>query len=290
MKIEGPKLYDVNTESNYATTKDIETKLANYATTEYVNNAIQNVSSGSIDESKFVKQATVISGSESSIPTITHEYYFMYRGHDGFRSTLLQRFHFNNPTLTRVAIGDRYQRDKKGYINPNDPIPKENRVKFEFCNDIWVDGNIKCSGVVSNSSTTILHQCPIEGNIKDFSIGCPIFQTGKVFKNNGDYTFSETTMKDSSDCIPSVKILGTWREFIGICTEVDTEHNLIRFASHGDYLFRVDDEKLYQVGDELLYNGIIVGEDVTITAKIRRMTVGIITGIIGEGLVAVFKS
>ena len=141
-----------------------------------------------------------------------------------------------------------------------------------------------------NSSQTINHQTKIEGNIKDFSIGCPVFQTGKVFKNNGDYTFSETTVKDSSDCIPSVKILGTWKEFIGICTEVDIEHNLIRFASHGDYLFRVDDERLYKVGDELLYNGIIVDEDVTITSKIRRMTVGIVTGIIGEGLVAVFKS
>ena len=45
-----------------------------------------------------------------------------------------------------------------------------------------------------------------------------------------------------------------------------------------------------KVGDELLYNGIIVDEDVTITSKIRRMTVGIVTGIIGDGLVAVFKS
>ena len=118
----------------------------------------------------------------------------------------------------------------------------------------------------------------------------PSFSNGTVFKNNHDFTFSETTVNDSMDCIPSVKILGTWREFIGICTEVDIEHNLIRFASHGDYLFRVDDERLYQIGDELLYNGIIVGEDVTITAKIRRMTVGIVTGIIGDGLVAVFKS
>ena len=50
------------------------------------------------------------------------------------------------------------------------------------------------------------------------------------------------------------------------------------------------DERLYKVGDELLYNGIIVDEDVTITAKIRRMTVGIVTAIIGNGLVAVFRN
>ena len=55
-------------------------------------------------------------------------------------------------------------------------------------------------------------------------------------------------------------------------------------------VFRVDDERLYKVGDELLYNGIIVDEDVTITAKIRRMTVGIVTAIIGNGLVAVFRN
>ena len=41
--------------SNYATTIDIENKLSNYATTEYVDSAIQNVSGGSIDESKFVQ-------------------------------------------------------------------------------------------------------------------------------------------------------------------------------------------------------------------------------------------
>ena len=45
------------------------------------------------------------------------------------------------------------------------------------------------------------------------------------------------------DCILSVKIVGTWCEFIGSCTEVDIVHNLIKFASHGDYLFRVNDEK-----------------------------------------------
>ena len=37
-------------------------------------------------------------------------------------------------------------------------------------------------------------------------------------------------MKDSRDCIPSVKIMGTWREFIGICSEIDIKYNIIRFA------------------------------------------------------------
>ena len=74
VKIEGSKLYDVNTESNYATTKDIETELANYATTEYVNSAIQNVSSGSIDESKFVKQPKILNADVLEDPAITYKY------------------------------------------------------------------------------------------------------------------------------------------------------------------------------------------------------------------------
>ena len=142
VKIEGSKLYDVNTESNYATTKDIETELANYATTEYVNSAIQNVSSGSIDESKFVKQPKILNADVLEDPAITYESDYMYQGHEGICNILLHRYHFKDPGSSLVAFGDRIQRDENGYIGPAIyPIPKENRPVFEFCNNVWVDGN-----------------------------------------------------------------------------------------------------------------------------------------------------
>ena len=66
-----------------------------------------------------------------------------------------------------VAFGDRFQHNEEGYTTTNNMAPKENRPTFEFCNDVWVDGKVISNSVENNSTTTIFHQYPIEGNIKD---------------------------------------------------------------------------------------------------------------------------
>ena len=78
-----------------------------------------------------------------------------------------------------------------------------------------------------------------------------LFMTGNLFKysNNG---WKEIISTDTADCICSVKSTGSWKEFVDIIIEIGTENNCIAFATHGGYLFNVDDSSQYQVGDIVL--------------------------------------
>ena len=138
-------------------------------------------------------------------------------------------------------------------------------------------------------STTITHYAPIEGNINDFIVGNPVFITGKVYKYKNK-VWLPSTEYDSIDCICSVKTSGKWSDYIGICVSKDVPNNSITFASHGDYLFNVDNADLYVCGDQILYDGMILRDDTPITSRIQRMTVGIVTSKINSTTLAVFKS
>ena len=63
----------------------------------------------------------------------------------------------------------------------------------------------------------------------------------------------------------------------------------ITFASHGDFMFNVDDSSSYEVGDVVLYDGRILDENVTLTLKLQKSIVGTISGIIDENTVAIFS-
>ena len=141
------------------------------------------------------------------------------------------------------------------------------------------------------SNTTITHYCPIEGNIDDFVVGAPVYLTGKVYKY--DKEFVPSTSNDTIDCICSVKTNGTWKEYVGICTSIDTKNNCLTFASGGDYMVKVTDSSCYNIGDQVFIDDdnklkILAGAT-AITAKIQRMTIGIVTGIIDKNILAVFK-
>ncbi|KAK8877918.1 hypothetical protein M9Y10_004681 [Tritrichomonas musculus] len=115
---------------------------------------------------------------------------------------------------------------------------------------------------LSNGSNTITHYCPIEESINSI--------------NN------------------FVKTIGTWREYIGICVKIDVQKKCIKFANLGDYMIKVDDSSCYGIGDEVFIDNednklkILAGQT-AITSKIRRMTVGIVTAIIDDKTLAVFK-
>ena len=51
-----------------------------------------------------------------------------------------------------------------------------------------------------------------------------------------------------------------------------------------------DDTSKYKIGDTVLYDGSIIDDDVPITNKIIKSTIGSITGIINEHYVSDFKS
>ena len=162
-----------------------------------------------------------------------------------------------------------------------------------------IGGNLSVSGTITGTianSNTITHYAPIEtsvNSISDFIVGAPVYLTGNVYKRKND-TWEESTAEDTTDCICSVKTQGTWKEYIGICTKIDTKNNSVTFASHGDYLVRVTDSSCYCTGDEVFIDDdnklkILAGAT-AVTAKIRRMTVGIITSIINTNMLAVFKA
>ena len=89
---------------------------------------------------------------------------------------------------------------------------------------LLVDKIVKQSNTQSN--TTITHYTPIEAGerIDDYEVGKPVFLSGHVYKY-ADGQWLSSTVNDSTDCISSVKINGTWKEYIGIITSIETKNN-----------------------------------------------------------------
>lgn len=165
-------------------------------------------------------------------------------------------------------------------------------------------GYLSSSGSGDKINTTITHNAPIVESLNNYEIGSPVFMSGHVYRY-GEGTYVEETT--STDCISSVKSTGTYKEFLGIVVnkhksgdkvtigdvvkyDVEINQETVDFATHGDYYFRVDDSSKYKIGDTVLYDGSIIDDDVPITNKIIKSTIGSITGIINEHYVSVFKS
>ena len=173
-----------------------------------------------------------------------------------------------------------------------------------YWNKIYLCYFENCDDDINQLNTTITHNAPLEECLDNFELGCPVFMSGEVYNlKNGNYTKETNTI----DCIPSVKSTGTYKEFLGIVVnkhksgdkvkigdvmkkDVIINQDTIDFATHGDYYFRVDDSSKYKIGDTVLYDGSIVDDDVPISNKIIKSTIGSITGIINEHYVSVFKS
>ena len=139
----------------------------------------------------------------------------------------------------------------------------------------------------STSNTTITHYAPIEGDIT-FKIGSPVFFSGKVYKQNNE-KWELSTTSDRTDCICSVINVGNHKTFAGVVVSIDESKNSLTFASHGDFMFNVEDTNLYEVGDVILYDGRILEDDLTITSALLQSVVGKITAILDEHTLAIFK-
>jgi hypothetical protein len=145
-------------------------------------------------------------------------------------------------------------------------------------------------------NTTVTHNAPLGHgmNINDFEIGAPVFMTGSVFKFNDIKRIYETTT-NVIDCIPSVKNTGGPREYLGICCGKikrgemkNIGQDTVEFASHGDVYFKVEDSSGYEIGDVVLIDKTILGEDIVVTGLIRRMIVGKVTARIDKNTLALF--
>ena len=104
----------------------------------------------------------------------------------------------------------------------------------------------------------------------------------KVYKYVNNKEWIESTEFDSTDCICSVKAEGTYKEFVGVVTSFDPDELSLTFATHGDFLFRVDDSDIYEIGDMVLYDGKILNEEYIPSSKILRSIVGVVSGKVGK--------
>lgn len=138
------------------------------------------------------------------------------------------------------------------------------------------------------ASQTITHEAPYVGEADEYSIGDPVFASGRVCRY--DMTTNEwTTETAATDCICEVKPEGTVGEYMGICVGFNENTKSLIFATHGDYYFNVADSSKYKIGDIILLDGSVLKDDMALTGKVMKMIVGKITGKINKTTVAVLK-
>jgi hypothetical protein len=184
-------------------------------------------------------------------------------------------------------------------------------------NMFWDYGKTKYYYINHSSASgavnfTILHNCPLEEEISNYKIGKPVFNSGNTYKLsfnklNNYYEYVKSSIIDYEDCIPSVKSTGNSNEFLGIITaiynsmdalknEINTLKSDIKivdetisFATHGDYIFKCADTSIYKIGDSIDYNGIIIDTNTPLTISIVNSCIGIITSILNNETLTIFK-
>ena len=184
--------------------------------------------------------------------------------------------------------------------NAND---KEEYLRL-YWNNIYLCYFKNCDDDINLLNTTITHNAPLEESLDNYVIGKPVFISGNVYKlKEGKYV----DRTDTTDCIPSVKTEGKYKEYLGIVVakhkagetvtvgdvvkhDVIIGQDTIDFATHGDFYLKVNDSWPYQVGDTVLYNGDIVNDEGPMTNKIQRMIAGVVTAIVDPGTLAIFKA
>ena len=160
---------------------------------------------------------------------------------------------------------------KSAYIKVSGATTELNVYKTK----VKINSDLEVTGTITGQSLTITHRAPIVEPLENYQIGYPVF----AHSIQGEVT--------PTDCIPSVKSSGTYREYLGIIVRINEDS--IDFATHGDYLFHVNNSANYHIGDILTYDGNIIADDTFINSKILTSIVGKVMGIIDEHTLAMFK-
>ena len=181
---------------------------------------------------------------------------------------------------------------------PSDPNPGMTpeawnfKLSFEYTDEHVLSSQatkLLVDKTVRQSNTTITHYAPIEEPIANYQIGYPTFMSGKVYKRvENNWTLSTST--DSTDCICSCITTGTSKTFAGVITSIDAKQNSITFATHGDYLFKVNDSSKYNVGDTICYDGSVIDVNTTPTIAIQQSIIGKVSSIVDSTTLAIFKT
>ena len=136
-------------------------------------------------------------------------------------------------------------------------------------------------------SQTVTHDTIPEEDISNYQIGRPVFLTGNAYMNRNNSWIPSANAP--TDCICGVKTSGTYKEYVGVVTNIDKVNNMVEFATHGDFYFTVDNSDKYKIGDTILYDGRILNDDMVINNKMIRMTVGVVSAKINATTLAVFR-
>ncbi len=182
-------------------------------------------------------------------------------------------------------------------------------MMFEY--DKTKQFSINNTGTTGQLNKTITHNAPLSEKLENYNIGAPVFMSGYVYKleynkEHNYYYYKLSISEDNEDCIPAVKSKGNSNEFLGIITKkhikndninigdiihtnININQDTINFATHGDFLFRVNNTINYNIGDTLLYNGDILNEDTIITLKLKHQIIGVITSKIDDIYLSVFQ-
>jgi hypothetical protein len=177
-----------------------------------------------------------------------------------------------------------------------------NKSKYFYINHSMASGAL---------NKTIIHNCPVIESIENYKLGFPVFLSNYVHKLvydevNNYYKYIPSISTDNENCIPSVKSSGTSNEFLGIITkiynsmdnfacgkllmtDIKINQDTIIFATHGDYIFKVNDTSIYNIGDSITYTGDIIDLNKNLTLSIISSYIGIVTNIIDNTTLSVFK-
>ena len=140
----------------------------------------------------------------------------------------------------------------------------------------------------TQASQTITHEAPFTGEADEYSVGDPVFATGRACKY--DRSSNEWTYETGpTDCICEVKPEGTVGEYVGICVGFNENTKSLIFATGGDYYFNVADSSKYKIGDVILLDGTVLKDEMALTGKVMKMIVGRVTAKINKCTVAVLK-
>ena len=164
-------------------------------------------------------------------------------------------------------------------------FPKESNL-FRF--QTAPNGTWHTIQAATSASQTITHEAPYVGDADEYTIGDPVFASGRVCKYDMD---NNTWLYQTgpTDCICEVKAEGTVGEYVGICVGFKEDQHTLLFATHGDFYFNVADSSKYKTGDIVLVDGSVLADDTPITGKITKMIVGRVTGKINKTTIAVLR-
>lgn len=148
--------------------------------------------------------------------------------------------------------------------------------------------------------------------ISKYHIGMPVYMTAdgfvydsikKEFTHVNDVVRSgsfqslsnpDVTQVSNMFIYPNLSTSGTWKEYVGVCTSVDEDLNIIRYSNSGTYMVAdIPDTSNLGIGETLFIDPDgkikILADNATVTTKMRRMILGTIIAIINDHIVQVYK-